>query len=129
MERCAVDDADANIDDDADADADDGVGGGGAKDPLLDDVGNPLPMPNNVDDAFPNEPGLGRVVDRLLVVGVAPVAAATTDGCGDGDDDDDDGDGDGDEIICAAIQMSFISLKNEKVDNKCSIRQFCHTYK
>lgn len=39
------------------------VGGGGASDPLLDDVGNGFGLPNDVVDELPNEPGRGRVVD------------------------------------------------------------------
>lgn len=38
--------------------------GGGANDPLLDDVGNDFPLLNNdVDGELPNEPGRGRVIN------------------------------------------------------------------
>lgn len=39
------------------------LGGGGANDPLLDDVGNDFLLPNDVEAALPNEPGRGRVID------------------------------------------------------------------
>lgn len=39
--------------------------GGGASDPLLDDVGNDFPLLNEVDGEFPNEPGRGLVTDWL----------------------------------------------------------------
>lgn len=38
------------------------VGGGGANEPLLDDVGNDFELPNEVDAELPNEPGRGRVI-------------------------------------------------------------------
>lgn len=48
--------------------------GGGANEQLLDEVGNELPKPYDVvDDTFPNEPGRGRVVERLLTILCADV--------------------------------------------------------
>lgn len=42
------------------------IDGGGANEPLLEDVGNVFPLAYDADGELPNEPGRGRVTDVKL---------------------------------------------------------------